>query len=183
MGNKRKGLTLTELLVGVIVMMITLSVATISLTSTDQTPRREAERITAYLTRLTQKSDRVKVSFDFELSGNTLKVSWKEHGKNMEPDFMLSEACIYEPRLNTQEKNDKITIWTYDRSKYPDGVKIAAISGTSGSYMSGGSKRTYDYYKNKGHMYLKITNDNSGKIKGKNHSEYYVLITSQDLIK
>ena len=176
MENRRRGFTLTELIVGVVVMVVTLGVATMSLTSTDQTPKREAERIAMYLTRLTQKSDRIKVSFDVELKDNKLAVSWKKHGENMEADFELSPELNYIPRFNINDiKDDKVKKWTYQQKDYPNGVKIAAISTTK--YPGTNTER---YYKN-GHRYIKITNDNNGSIKGKQHLEYYVLITSRDV--
>ncbi|MBQ6664479.1 MAG: type II secretion system protein [Synergistaceae bacterium] len=48
--KKRRAFTLTELIVGVVVMIVTLGVATMSLRSMDQTAKRETERLVAIFT-------------------------------------------------------------------------------------------------------------------------------------
>lgn len=163
MGNKRAGFTMIELIVGITVMLVTISVASMSINSSGQKPKREAERIAGYLTRLTQKSDRIHVSFDVSLDANasppTLTISWGTN-KDKEPPFELNAEIAYEPHfnINNVKKDTKTKNWTYQRKDYPHGVKIDATSSVNED-------------KN-GQRYIKLTANKA--------SPYYVLITSRD---
>ncbi|MBQ3347688.1 MAG: type II secretion system protein [Synergistaceae bacterium] len=173
MENRRRGFTLAELIVGVVVMIVTLGVATMSLRSTDQTPKREAERIAMFLTRLTQKSDRIKMDVTVKMENGKLVSLWNN---NKGEEIELSTEC------NCVFRNMDNNTWTYERVEYPNGVKIDARSNLD-KVVNGKLQVDY-YYKNmssEGHRYIKITNDNNGSIKGKQHLEYYVLITSRDV--
>ena len=169
MGNKRAGFTMIELIVGITVMLVTISVASMSINSSGQKPKREAERIAGYLTRLTQKSDRIHVSFDVSLDANvsppTLTISWGTN-KDKEPPFELNAEIAYEPHFNISNINDtKTKNWTYQRNDYPHGVKIDAISTLSTANSDEG-------YHKSGHRYIMLTANKA--------SPYYVLITSRD---
>ena len=146
----RKGFTLIEVLMSVMIMSIMAGVMAISFHSADQNPKREAEKVAAYITRLTQKSDRIKMSFDVKISNNALIVSWGNTDDNQEPSFDISAGleCTLPETL------------TYDYKKYPKGAKIFVSPDTNGI------KYNYNYIK-----IAKIA-DNS--------SSYYVIITSTD---
>ena len=153
MGSKRKiGFTLIEVLMSVSIMSIMSGVMILSYHTTDQTPKREAEKVAAYITRLANKSDRIKVGFEMEISGNGLCVSW-EHNGRQEPFFDISEGLTY-TALNCTENKLK-----YDCKTYPRGAKISVTDNSTG----------------KKHKYIAITS-------ATNLSPYYVLITSQDTI-
>ena len=123
MGSKscrtyRKGFTLVEVLMSVMIMSIMAGVMTLSYHAADPTPKREAEKLAAYITRLAQKSDRIKVGFNMKVSGNVLNVSWGEN--HNEPPFNISDGLTY-VFGNCDESN---TTLTYNYTKYPMGAKI-----------------------------------------------------------
>ena len=96
MGNRRRGFTLAELVVGVVVMIVTLGVATMSLRSTDQTAKREAERLAAYIYRRMDQAVRMHKPFTLKIvldqtTGITqVRINWKD-----DPPFEPSDGCRY----------------------------------------------------------------------------------------
>lgn len=152
--NRRKGFTLVEVLMSVTIMSVMAGVMMLSHHSADQTPKREAEKVAAYITRLAQKSDRIKVSFDIEIQNEkSLNVSWKNHGQNMESPFEISAG------LNVKWDDKHSNNFIYDYINFPNGVQISAISTPLTEYPQK-------------HRYIEITSENS--------SAYYVLITAED---
>ena len=154
--ENRNGFTLTEMLISIALIMIMASVATISMSSARQTPKREAEKIAAYIARLTEKSDRMKLSFDVAItttdSAKAFNVSWGKHGsytETFELDYDLTYAFV--PSTTSP--------WVYDYINYPNGIKVAPLS----SKLSSGSD----------HKYIEITSTGSS-------SPYYVLLTGSD---
>ena len=136
--NSTKGFTLIEVLMSVTIMSAMAGVMILSHHSADQTPKREAEKVAAYITRLAQKSDRIKVSFDIEIQdARSLNVSWKEHGQNMESPFEVSAGLKYSSNF------DSNTL-TYDYKNFPNGAKISVQDNITGT-----------------HKYIGITSNNS----------------------
>lgn len=154
--ENRRGLTMIELLVGMMVMMITLSAARLSMNSVKQTPKREAERIVAYLTRLTQKADRIQVSFDVVVEdGEKMSVKWA--GSSTEEESLTaSRECSYSTYNFTQV--DTAYKMTYNYINYPMGAKIF-VSESASSYTDITKQR-----------YITIT--------AKGESSCYVIITA-----
>ena len=150
--KKRKGFTLIEILMSVSIMSIMAGVMTLSYHAADQTPKREAEKVAAYITRLAQKSDRIKTGFEMEISGDALCVSW---GSYNEPSFEISAGLTYTPI--SWDTNSRLK---YDCTNYPRGAKISVLD----------SQLTENE-----HKYIQITSET-------NSSPYYVLITSQDFV-
>ena len=153
--KKRKGFTLIEILMSVSIMSIMAGVMTLSYHAADQTPKREAEKVAAYITRLAQKSDRIKTGFEMEISGDALCVSWGDNGQYKEPYFEISAGLTYTPI--SWDTNSRLK---YDCTNYPRGAKISVLDS-----QPTGNK----------HNYIQITSET-------NSSPYYVLITSQDRI-
>ena len=152
MANNTKGFTLVEVLMSVTIMAAMAGVMMLSHHSADQTPKREAEKVAAYITRLAQKSDRIKVSFDIEIQdARSLNVSWKEHGENIEPPFEVSAGLNY-----TSNFQDNRLI--YDYKNYPRGAKISVQDNATGTT----------------HKYIGITSNNN------NSSSCYVLVMAGD---
>lgn len=149
--NRRKGFTLIEVLMSVTIMSAMAGVMILSHHSADQTPKREAEKVAAYITRLAQKSDRIKVSFDIEIQdARSLNVSWKEHGQNMESPFEVSAGLKYSSNF------DSNTL-TYDYNNFPNGAKISVQDNVTSTTT---------------HKYIGITSNNS--------QFYYVLVMAGD---
>lgn len=175
-----RGFTLVELLVGVIVMLVMLSVARIGLTSGTQTAGREAEKIAAYLAGLAKKSDRTNapLTVSFETEG---KIVASFNGKT-EQAFIINPALKCTPHLNPANLSDKGTkSWTYGRSPanpdsyYPNGAHIFASDTLERTCTPEGSSSTltYNYGRDKsGNRYLLLEDSREGK--------YYVVITSMD---
>ena len=152
--NHTKGFTLIEVLMSVTIMSAMAGVMILSHHSADQTPKREAEKVAAYITRLTQKSDRIKVGFNASIDGgNILNVSWNKGTNNTEPPFEISAG------LNVKWDDNHSNNFTYDYKNFPNGAKISALGAKLSTYASK-------------HRYIEITSENS--------SAYYVLITSED---
>ena len=152
--NHTKGFTLIEVLMSVTIMSVMAGVMMLSHHSADQTPKREAEKVAAYITRLTQKSDRIKVGFNASIDGgNILNVSWNKGTNNTEPPFEISAG------LNVKWDDNHSNNFTYDYKNFPNGAKISALGAKLSTYASK-------------HRYIEITSENS--------SAYYVLITSED---
>ena len=116
--KKRKGFTLIEVLMSVSIMSIMAGVMTLSYHAADQTPKREAEKVAAYITRLAQKSDRIKTGFEMEISGDALCVSW---GSYNEPSFDISAGLTYTP---VNWGTDSLE---YNCTTYPRGAKISVL--------------------------------------------------------
>ena len=89
--NHTKGFTLIEVLMSVTIMSVMAGVMMLSHHSADQTPKREAEKVAAYITRLAQKSDRIKIGFGIEIQDEKLlNVSWNKNSDYTEPPFEVS---------------------------------------------------------------------------------------------
>ena len=99
------------------IMSIMAGVMTLSYHTADQTPKREAEKVAAYITRLAQKSDRIKVGFEMEISSNALCVSW---GSYNEPSFEISAGLTYSHDFTGNKLK-------YNYETYPRGAKISVL--------------------------------------------------------
>ena len=194
MENNRKGFSLVELITACVLMAVLTGVATIGLTAANQTPKREAQRIAAYLAALTEKADRMKLDFKVKLdasklddrvgdrdldlkftvktSGNKfflakLSVTWKDKSNTelgSEEDLVLDNELIYNPHFNANNINDTDT--REWTYEYGERFKIAAISSLSSESTTG-----YNYHQN-GHRYLAIASSDGAL--------YYVVITDKD---
>ena len=154
--ESKKGFTLIEVLMSVTIMSIMAGVMTLSYHVADQTPMREAEKLAAYLRRLIQKSNRIKVGFQVEIPNATaLYVSWDISGDHKEPPFDISAGLRYAPYFATEETPTLKMI--YDYKNYPNGASINVLGNVS-SYQVGNK-----------HKYIEISSDKS--------LPYYVLIT------
>lgn len=147
MGNKRKGFTLFEIMTAVVLMVIMTAIASMSLTSLSQTSKREAEKLSAYLTRLVQKSDRTKASFDMVMKSSEFVVSWLKHNRNVE-SFDFNKDCSYSYSNFETVGSEKRLI--YDWKRYPRGVKIFTASSnagyTSSKYITIKDAKSHAYY-------------------------------------
>lgn len=155
--ESKKGFTLIEVLMSVTIMSIMAGVMTLSYHVADQTPMREAEKLAAYLRRLIQKSNRIKVGFQVEIPNATaLYVSWDISGDHKEPPFDISAGLRYAPHFDSTKLVETYTSqMIYDYINYPKGAKIDVLSNVSNL--------------NKlGYKYIEISSDKS--------LPYYVLI-------
>ena len=154
MGSKRKGLTMIELITAVVIMGIIAGMSSISLTSSKQSfPKREAERIAAYLMKLTEKASRMKINFKATLSAERLAIQWI--GANSNESLTLDPDLEYAMYVGSD-------------------FLICTLSSLSGSYTSGGN--TYEYkYHLAPHRYISVT--------PKEGASHYIVITEQDIVK
>ena len=104
MGNRRRGFTLAELTVGVVVMIVTLGVATMSLRSTDQTAKREAERLVAYLYRQMDKAERAHKVFTMTVNTQSVTINWRD-GYPEDNSFKASDGCSYSDKFPNGDVN------------------------------------------------------------------------------
>ena len=155
----RKGFTLIEVLMSVTIMSIMAGVMTLSYHVADQTPMREAEKLAAYLRRLIQKSNRIKVGFQVEIPHvAALNVSWDISGDHKEPPFDISAGLRYAPHFDSADlSSTSILKMNYNYRCYPNGASINVLGNVS-SYQVGNK-----------HKYIEISSDKS--------LPYYVLIT------
>lgn len=150
MGNRRKGFTLTELLMGIVVMTIMASAAVLSMSVADQTSKREAEKVAAYLVRLVEKSDRIKHGFNLEIKdSNKIVVSWNADEES--ESLLATSGCTY-AAWNFDDN------MIYNDTNYPMGAKIFT------------SESNDEYTDTKKHKYITVTSGNT--------SPYYVILTA-----
>ena len=148
----RKGFTLIEVLMSVTIMSIMLGVMTLNYSVAAQTPKREAEKLAAYLTRLIQKSNRIKVGFQVEIPHATaLYVSWDAAGNHTEPPFDISEGLRYAPHFNSADLTaTSILKMVYDCKNYPNGASINVVgnieSDTNGTFIEISADKSLPYY-------------------------------------
>lgn len=78
--SRRKGFSLLELFLAVIIIAIFTSFITANITSQDQTVKAEAEKLAAYITGLTLKADRRHIGFTIRLNdtNDSKTVYWGE---------------------------------------------------------------------------------------------------------
>ena len=132
MGNRRRGFTLAELIVGVVVMIVTLGVATMSLRSTDQTAKREAERLVAYIYRQIDKAERVHDGFTMTVNTQSVTIDWR--GGPSDTSFEASDGCHYNLKdsryynVNRHLFTVGATINVYDASGGQCDVKLATAT-------------------------------------------------------
>lgn len=94
MGNSRKGFTLIEIVVGILVMLLLLTVARLSITIEGQSAKREAERVEAYIYRLMQMADRRRQNFDLDTFQDYIEIKW-EGIVSIDTSFKASPGCSY----------------------------------------------------------------------------------------
>lgn len=134
MGNRRRGFTLAELIVGVVVMIVTLGVATMSLRSTDQTARREAERVVAYIYRQIDMADRIRKDFTMTVGTSSITINWGGlHSEDT--SFKASDGCSYNLqgvryyRFNIHRFTSGATITVQDANGGKCDITIASTEG------------------------------------------------------
>lgn len=141
----RKAFTLTELVVGIMVMAITYAAMSLSSSAAKQTAQHEAERLAAYIFRTIQKADRIHKGFNMDVATDStegyqyIKITWNEVGaldnKNVEDSFKASAGCRYEdvtglkyrPENKQFDKGDTIEITDSEGKVYY--VIIASTEG------------------------------------------------------
>ncbi|MBQ3347689.1 MAG: type II secretion system protein [Synergistaceae bacterium] len=106
--KKRRAFTLTELIVGVVVMIVTLGVATMSLRSMDQTAKRETERLVAYIYRQMDKAERIHAIFTLLIDKTAVQIKWNSY-TDWEIEHRASDGCTYEDNYGTKSITYKPT--------------------------------------------------------------------------
>lgn len=98
----RKAFTLTELVVGIMVMAITYAAMSLSSSAAKQTAQHEAERLAAYIFRTIQKADRMHKRFDMDTDFQTNSAGNNEYyvtidwgGGISDTSFRASAGCRY----------------------------------------------------------------------------------------
>ena len=123
MENRRRGFTLAELIVGVVVMVVTLGVATMSLRSTDQTAKREEERLAAYIYRQMDKAVRIHKSFTMTVGIDSVTINWGEQSSE-DTSFKASDGCRY----NLQGSR----VYNASKQSFPQGATINVYDANGG---------------------------------------------------
>ncbi|MBQ9904004.1 MAG: type II secretion system protein [Synergistaceae bacterium] len=128
MGNRRNGFTLVELLTAIVVMTIISGAAMMSLTAADQTAKREAERVQAYIYDLMRKADRAHVDFEINATESYIWVRWNYDTNNEDFSFIPTEGCYYSDNFNGNK--------TYNHQKklFPSGGSISVYGADGGQY-------------------------------------------------
>ena len=96
--SRRRAFTLTEQLVGILVMTILSAVELISPRVATQTAKREAERVRAYLYRVIQAADRRGINFNLDTFKDYISVKWMGKSK-YEETFKPPYGCTYSDNL------------------------------------------------------------------------------------
>lgn len=125
----RRGFTIVELSVGIVVMMITYAAISLSASGAKQTAKHEAERLAAYIFRTIQKADRIHQGFNMDMKSEVkadgtkeyyVMIRWPNVGlnENEDKDFKASAGCTYKD--NFQGKDNEITYNATDK-KFTNG--------------------------------------------------------------
>ncbi|MBR1658363.1 MAG: type II secretion system protein [Synergistaceae bacterium] len=97
MGNKirRRGFSLVEILMVILVMGVIAAIITISPNVAKQSAKSEAERVVAYIYRLMQKADKTHVSFNINAAEDHIWVKFEAPGAIDDNSFKPSPGCKY----------------------------------------------------------------------------------------
>ena len=172
MGNNHKGFSLAELLTAVALMAIIAGISSLGLSAVKHTPRREAEKIAAYLVKLTEKADMIRADFTAKISGNSISVTWKDKsGTNKgSENFSINSDFTYAAHFDTSNIKDTSKAWDYEST---GNFLISALPSLQGSYtLTGGGTDNYDFER-EGNRYISITPSEG--------AAYYVVITAKDV--
>ena len=83
-----------EMIVGILVMCLSLAVAVISPRAIRQSAKREAERLSGYIHRVMQKSERTHKNFLLEFATDFVRVNWHDI-TTIDDSFKASNGCSY----------------------------------------------------------------------------------------
>ena len=122
--------TAIELMTGLLVITIVAAVALVSPKMTEQTAKREAERLQAYLYLVMQSSDRRMQDFDLDTFSDYISVKWMGNSKYVDKSFKASHGCIYSD--NFQGTNGKTTYSAKKKLFYNPGT--ITINDVNGKY-------------------------------------------------
>lgn len=98
--EKRKGFTIVEMAIVILILGIMASVMTFSPEIAKQTPKREAERLQMYINRMKDAADRRHMNFDIEVGPvlekgkSGVNIRWA-NGKYEEPKFEATAGFSY----------------------------------------------------------------------------------------
>lgn len=117
----RKAFTLTELVVGIMVMAITYAAMSLSSSAAKQTAQHEAERLAAYIFRTIQKADRIHTGFnmytgqDINTSEYFIEIKWPGGEKNHDRSFKPSPGCKYVDNFDSTTSDGENTYMPEDK--------------------------------------------------------------------
>ena len=131
--SRRKGFSLIELFVAMIIIALFTSFITTNITSQSQTAKAEAEKLAAYITGLARKADRRHLGFTITFNSNSTTTSWDRAPSPdifaLAPGFSLEKAKNFTYNSNKNEFEDYDTI-TLKRDL--DGKKCYIVIGDVG---------------------------------------------------
>lgn len=93
--KKRKGFTLVELIISLLVMSITYAAMSMSSAAAKQTAEHEAERLAAYIYRLMDKADMLHNNFYIVTAPGYILVNWGD-ADSVDTSFKATAGCRYE---------------------------------------------------------------------------------------
>lgn len=82
--KRRRAVTLTELLVGVIVLAVLAGAFTLSPKLGRQTTKREAEKLMSRLYNMTQKANRIHMNFKMQVKDESINFIWQKKNSSLE---------------------------------------------------------------------------------------------------
>lgn len=124
----RGAFTMIEMTVGILVMCVTLAVAVISPRAIRQSAKREAERLSGYIHRIMQKSERTHKNFLLDFAADSVSVNWHaitttddsfkaSHGCSYSNNFPSGYA-MYNPHKQMFQQPGTITVYGADGETY-----------------------------------------------------------------
>ena len=133
MQNNRRAFTIIELMIACAILLISISVIFVNLKMSNQTSEREAEKVLAWINKLTQKANKTHQAFTLGIdsTNNILKMYWNNESADantVDESLNATSGCKYEPYTNTSsftytlnniyEPSGTIIITGSDESKY-----------------------------------------------------------------
>ncbi len=115
--KKRRGFTVVELVIVLILFAISYASWTLSISLATQTAEHEAERLAAYIDRVIDKADRMHLSFtmdtdfDTDSAGNKsyyITVKWPGGEENHDKSFRASAGCRYSDNFKGTDKEELV---------------------------------------------------------------------------
>ncbi len=99
-GEKRKGFTIVEMAIVILILGIMASVMTFSPEIAKQTAKREAERLQMYISSMEDAADRRHMNFEIEIgpiveTGQTSVLIHWANNEYQEPKFRPTAGCSY----------------------------------------------------------------------------------------
>ena len=136
----RPAFTLTEVIVGIMIMAITYMAMSLSPSTADQSSEHEAEKLAAYIYSIIQRADRLHTNFEMDMCFNSsgkyhyVEIKWDgvEWPNNIDASFRASAGCKYTDNFNGTEGGE--LVYNSKKRRFNTGGTITITDSEGKSY-------------------------------------------------